>query len=143
MRATALTVASFLSILYISVVICRSGKADDSSLSVSALSISLSLSLSLYLSLSLSLSLQSMDDMTLSSTHSYRSDQGHHGQMVWSSSSSFVFPLASTSEQPDGLQSDPDLVTPDLVTPRFIDRINFPRYRKLTIFDPDLVATPI
>eukprot|EP00116_Pleurobrachia_bachei_P011363 sb/3471625/ len=42
---------------------------------------------------------------------------------------------------PDG--SDPDLVTPDLVTPRFSDRINFPRYRKLTAFDPDLVATPI
>eukprot|EP00116_Pleurobrachia_bachei_P005466 sb/3465728/ len=41
------------------------------------------------------------------------------------------------------LQWDPDLVTPDLVTPRFSDRINFPRYRKLTVFDPDLVATPI
>eukprot|EP00116_Pleurobrachia_bachei_P016005 sb/3476267/ len=41
------------------------------------------------------------------------------------------------------VQSDPDLVTPDLVTPRFSDRINFPRYRKLTVFDPDLVATPI
>eukprot|EP00116_Pleurobrachia_bachei_P007759 sb/3468021/ len=41
------------------------------------------------------------------------------------------------------LQSDPYLVTPDLVTPRFSDRINFPRYRKLTVFDPDLVATPI
>eukprot|EP00116_Pleurobrachia_bachei_P014777 sb/3475039/ len=41
------------------------------------------------------------------------------------------------------LQSDPDLVTPDLVTPRFNDRINFPRYRKLTVFDPDVVPTPI
>eukprot|EP00116_Pleurobrachia_bachei_P011083 sb/3471345/ len=41
------------------------------------------------------------------------------------------------------IQSDPDLVTPDLVTPRFSDRINFPRYRKLTVFDPDLVPTPI
>eukprot|EP00116_Pleurobrachia_bachei_P012257 sb/3472519/ len=39
--------------------------------------------------------------------------------------------------------SDPDLVTSDLVAPRFSDRINFPRYRKLTVFDPDLVATPI
>ena len=28
-------------------------------------------------------------------------------------------------------QSDPDLVTPDLVTPRFSDRMNFPRYRKI------------
>eukprot|EP00116_Pleurobrachia_bachei_P009569 sb/3469831/ len=44
---------------------------------------------------------------------------------------------------PHILQSDPDLVTPDLVTPRFSDRINFPRYRKLTVFDPDLVPTPI
>eukprot|EP00116_Pleurobrachia_bachei_P002415 sb/3462677/ len=42
-----------------------------------------------------------------------------------------------------GVQSDPDLVTPDLVAPRFSDRINFPRYKKLTVFDPDLVATPI
>eukprot|EP00116_Pleurobrachia_bachei_P017176 sb/3477438/ len=39
--------------------------------------------------------------------------------------------------------SDPNLVHPDLVTPRFRDRINFPRYRKLTLFDPDLLATPI
>eukprot|EP00116_Pleurobrachia_bachei_P011477 sb/3471739/ len=29
------------------------------------------------------------------------------------------------------------------MTPRFSDRINFPRYRKLTVFDPELVATPI
>eukprot|EP00116_Pleurobrachia_bachei_P016986 sb/3477248/ len=41
------------------------------------------------------------------------------------------------------IQSDPDLVPPDLVTPRFSDMINFPRYRKLTVFDPDLVPTPI
>eukprot|EP00116_Pleurobrachia_bachei_P004720 sb/3464982/ len=41
------------------------------------------------------------------------------------------------------IQSDPDLVAPDLVTPRFSDRINFPRNRKLTVFNPDLVATPI
>eukprot|EP00116_Pleurobrachia_bachei_P010312 sb/3470574/ len=39
--------------------------------------------------------------------------------------------------------SDPDLVTPDLVTPRFSDMINFPRYMKLMVFDPDLVAPPI
>eukprot|EP00116_Pleurobrachia_bachei_P001719 sb/3461981/ len=39
--------------------------------------------------------------------------------------------------------SDPNLMPPYLVTPRFSDRINFPRYRKLTVFDPDLVATPI
>eukprot|EP00116_Pleurobrachia_bachei_P019032 sb/3479294/ len=41
------------------------------------------------------------------------------------------------------VKSDPDLVPPDLVTPRFSDRINFPRYRNLTVFDPDLVPTPI
>eukprot|EP00116_Pleurobrachia_bachei_P009648 sb/3469910/ len=41
------------------------------------------------------------------------------------------------------LQSDPYLVPPDLVAPRFSDTINFPRYRKLTLFDPDLVPTPI
>eukprot|EP00116_Pleurobrachia_bachei_P015202 sb/3475464/ len=41
------------------------------------------------------------------------------------------------------VQSDPYLVTPDLVTPLFSARINFPRYRKLTVFDPDLVPTPI
>eukprot|EP00116_Pleurobrachia_bachei_P010705 sb/3470967/ len=41
------------------------------------------------------------------------------------------------------LQSDPYLVTPDLVTPRFSDMINFPRYRKFTVFDPDLVPSPI
>eukprot|EP00116_Pleurobrachia_bachei_P007986 sb/3468248/ len=39
--------------------------------------------------------------------------------------------------------SDPDLVPSYLVTPRFSDRINFPRYRKVTVFDPDLVPTPI
>eukprot|EP00116_Pleurobrachia_bachei_P018225 sb/3478487/ len=38
---------------------------------------------------------------------------------------------------------NPYLVPPDLVTPRFSDRINFPRYRKLTVFDPDLVPNPI
>eukprot|EP00116_Pleurobrachia_bachei_P006897 sb/3467159/ len=41
------------------------------------------------------------------------------------------------------IQSDPYLVTPYLVTPRFSDMINFPRYRKVTVFDPDLVPTPI
>eukprot|EP00116_Pleurobrachia_bachei_P002964 sb/3463226/ len=40
------------------------------------------------------------------------------------------------------IQSDPDLGAPDLGTPRFRDRILFPRYRKLTLFDPDLVDTP-
>eukprot|EP00116_Pleurobrachia_bachei_P014963 sb/3475225/ len=35
------------------------------------------------------------------------------------------------------IQSDLDLVTPDLVTPRFSDRINFPRYKKLTVMDLD------
>eukprot|EP00116_Pleurobrachia_bachei_P012591 sb/3472853/ len=39
--------------------------------------------------------------------------------------------------------SDPDLVPSDLMTPRFSDIINFPRYRKLTLFDLDLVPTPI
>eukprot|EP00116_Pleurobrachia_bachei_P011626 sb/3471888/ len=34
--------------------------------------------------------------------------------------------------------SDPDLVPPDLVAPRFTGRINFPRYRKLTVFHPDI-----
>eukprot|EP00116_Pleurobrachia_bachei_P006595 sb/3466857/ len=38
------------------------------------------------------------------------------------------------------IQSDPDLVAPDLVAPRFSERINFNRYRKLTVFDPDLVT---
>eukprot|EP00116_Pleurobrachia_bachei_P007278 sb/3467540/ len=37
-----------------------------------------------------------------------------------------------------GETSDPDLVPPDLVAPRFSDTINFPRNRKLTLFDPDL-----
>eukprot|EP00116_Pleurobrachia_bachei_P016987 sb/3477249/ len=40
-------------------------------------------------------------------------------------------------------ESDPDLVPPDLVTPRFSDKMNFPRFKKLTVFDPDLVPTPI
>eukprot|EP00116_Pleurobrachia_bachei_P008093 sb/3468355/ len=34
-------------------------------------------------------------------------------------------------------------VGPRFSDPRFSDKINFPRYRKLTLFDPDLVATPI
>eukprot|EP00116_Pleurobrachia_bachei_P005911 sb/3466173/ len=41
--------------------------------------------------------------------------------------------LSDTSEASD----------PDLVAPRFSDRKNFPPYRRLTVFDPDLVATPI
>eukprot|EP00116_Pleurobrachia_bachei_P019227 sb/3479489/ len=82
------------------------------------------------------------------STHSYRSDQGEGGLMVWNSRVRHRFDLGHSSEFVTGVtvchvQSDPDLVTPDLVTPRFSDRINFPRYRKLTVFDPDLVATPI
>ena len=32
----------------------------------------------------------------------------------------------------------PDLTGSDLPEPRFTGRINFPRYRKLTVFDPDL-----
>eukprot|EP00116_Pleurobrachia_bachei_P018957 sb/3479219/ len=35
------------------------------------------------------------------------------------------------------LQSDPDLGAPNLGTPRFRDKISFPRYRKLTLFDLD------
>ena len=41
------------------------------------------------------------------------------------------------------VQSDPYLVTPELVKPRFSEMINFPRSRKLTVFDPEFVATPI
>eukprot|EP00116_Pleurobrachia_bachei_P017624 sb/3477886/ len=51
--------------------------------------------------------------------------------------------LVNLMKPPRCIQSDPDLVPPDLVTPRFSDMINFPRYRKLAVFDPDLVATPI
>nr|AFK75426.1 putative secretory peptide-16 [Pleurobrachia bachei] len=32
---------------------------------------------------------------------------------------------------------------PRFIGPRFSDRINFPQYRKLTLFDPDLVVSPI
>eukprot|EP00116_Pleurobrachia_bachei_P007808 sb/3468070/ len=52
-------------------------------------------------------------------------------------------PIRNQYVFPDSVPSDPYLVTPDLVTPRFSDRINFPRYRKLTVFDPDVVPTPI
>eukprot|EP00116_Pleurobrachia_bachei_P016344 sb/3476606/ len=41
------------------------------------------------------------------------------------------------------IQSDPDLPGPDLPEPRFNGRIIFPRYRKLTISDPDIPGTPI
>eukprot|EP00116_Pleurobrachia_bachei_P015364 sb/3475626/ len=39
--------------------------------------------------------------------------------------------------------SDPDLPDPDLPEPRFTGRINLPRSRKLTVFDPDIPDTPI
>ena len=41
------------------------------------------------------------------------------------------------------IQSDPDLPGLDLPEPRFTGRINFPRYRKLTVFNPDIPGTPI
>eukprot|EP00116_Pleurobrachia_bachei_P009151 sb/3469413/ len=41
------------------------------------------------------------------------------------------------------IQSDPDLPGPDIPEPRFTGRINFPRYRKLTVFHPDISGTPI
>eukprot|EP00116_Pleurobrachia_bachei_P016594 sb/3476856/ len=39
--------------------------------------------------------------------------------------------------------SDPDLPGPDISEPRFTGRMNFPRYRKLTAFYPDIPGTPI
>eukprot|EP00116_Pleurobrachia_bachei_P018498 sb/3478760/ len=54
-----------------------------------------------------------------------------------------IYQRKHTIELYNTVQSDPDLVPPDLVTPRFSDRINFPRYRKVTVFDPDLVPSPI
>eukprot|EP00116_Pleurobrachia_bachei_P005296 sb/3465558/ len=45
--------------------------------------------------------------------------------------------------QLEHIQSDPDLPGPDLPEPRFTGGINFLRYRKLTIFDPDIPGTPI
>eukprot|EP00116_Pleurobrachia_bachei_P008431 sb/3468693/ len=41
------------------------------------------------------------------------------------------------------IQSDPDLPGPDIPGPRFTGRINFPRFRKLTVFHPDIPGTPI
>eukprot|EP00116_Pleurobrachia_bachei_P014590 sb/3474852/ len=41
------------------------------------------------------------------------------------------------------IQSDPDLPGPDLPEPRFTGRIHFPRYRKLTVFHPEISDTPI
>eukprot|EP00116_Pleurobrachia_bachei_P003066 sb/3463328/ len=41
------------------------------------------------------------------------------------------------------LDSDPDLPGLDLPEPRFTGRVNFPRYGKQTIFDPDIPGTPI
>eukprot|EP00116_Pleurobrachia_bachei_P000734 sb/3460996/ len=41
------------------------------------------------------------------------------------------------------LQSDPDLPGPDIPKLRFSGRINFPRYRKLMVFHPDIPGTPI
>ena len=41
------------------------------------------------------------------------------------------------------IQSDPDLPNPDLLEPRFTGRINFPQYRELVGFDPEIPGTPI
>ena len=41
------------------------------------------------------------------------------------------------------IQSDPDLPGPDLPAPLFTGRINFPRFRKLTLFHPDIPGIPI
>eukprot|EP00116_Pleurobrachia_bachei_P012738 sb/3473000/ len=42
------------------------------------------------------------------------------------------------------IQSDPDLPGPDLPEPRsFTGRVNFPKNRKFTVFDPDIPGTPI
>eukprot|EP00116_Pleurobrachia_bachei_P016848 sb/3477110/ len=41
------------------------------------------------------------------------------------------------------LQSDPDLPGLDIPEPRFTGRINFPRYRRLTVSHPDIPGTPI
>eukprot|EP00116_Pleurobrachia_bachei_P015912 sb/3476174/ len=38
---------------------------------------------------------------------------------------------------------DPDLPGPDIPEPRFTGTVNFPRYWKLTVFDPDIPGTPI
>eukprot|EP00116_Pleurobrachia_bachei_P013424 sb/3473686/ len=45
---------------------------------------------------------------------------------------------------PLGIQSNPDLPGPDLPEPRFTGRMNFPRYRKITVFYPyNITGTPI
>eukprot|EP00116_Pleurobrachia_bachei_P015559 sb/3475821/ len=41
------------------------------------------------------------------------------------------------------IQSDPDLPGPDLPEPRFTGRKNFPRFRNLTVYHPDIPGTPI
>eukprot|EP00116_Pleurobrachia_bachei_P002187 sb/3462449/ len=41
------------------------------------------------------------------------------------------------------VQSDPDLTGPDLPEPRFTGRKNFPQFRKLTVYHPDILGTPI